>query len=133
MLKKLLEQHIAKKVKHKTVAVLLSGWVDSLSLALSAHNLGKMVICYSFHLKDNLSYDFETAKNSNNFTSEEIEAAYEYILLAEGSDWFWWYGDDQNSSVDEYFDEAFRTLLSNVYIVLNIDIPTFLSEPINKY
>ncbi len=77
--------------------------------------------------------DFETAKNSNNYTSEEIEAAYEYILLAEGSDWFWWYGDDQNSSVDEYFDEAFRTLLSNVYIVLNIDIPTFLSEPINKY
>ena len=62
MLKKLLEQHIAKKVKHKTVAVLLSGGVDSLSLALSAHNLGKKIICYSFHLKDNLSYDFETAK-----------------------------------------------------------------------
>ena len=77
--------------------------------------------------------DFENAKNSKNYTTEEIEAAFEYILLAEGSDWFWWYGDDQDSSVDEYFDKAFRTLLSNVYIELNLKIPAFLNEPINKY
>ena len=77
--------------------------------------------------------DFENAKNSKNYTFEEIEAAFEYILLAEGSDWFWWYGDDQDSSVDEYFDKAFRTLLSNVYIELNLEIPAFLNEPINKF
>ena len=53
--------------------------------------------------------------------------------MAEGSDWFWWYGDDQDSSVDEYFDKAFRTLLSNVYIELNLEIPAFLNKPINKY
>ena len=77
--------------------------------------------------------DFENAKNSKNYTIEEIESAFEYILLAEGSDWFWWYGDDQDSSVDEYFDKAFRTLLSNVYIELNLEIPAFLNKPINKY
>ena len=77
--------------------------------------------------------DFENAKNSKNYTIEEIESAFEYILLAEGSDWFWWYGDDQDSSVDEYFDKAFRTLLSNVYIELNLEIPVFLNKPINKY
>ena len=77
--------------------------------------------------------DFEIAKNSNNYSSDQINAAYEYILLAEGSDWFWWYGDDQDSSVDEYFDKAFRTLLSNVYIELNTEIPEFLDEPINNY
>jgi len=76
--------------------------------------------------------DFENAKNSKNYTSEVIEAAFEYILLAEGSDWFWWYGDDQDSSVDEYFDKAFRTLLSNVYIELNLEIPEYLNIPINK-
>jgi len=62
-IKKLLEQHIAKKVKPKKVACLLSGGVDSLSLALAAHDIGKKVIAYSFHLKDNLSYDFETARS----------------------------------------------------------------------
>ena len=76
--------------------------------------------------------DFENAKNSKNYTSEVIEAAFEYILLAEGSDWFWWYGDDQDSSVDEYFDKAFRTLLSNVYIELNLEIPAFLNKPIKN-
>lgn len=76
--------------------------------------------------------DFEEAKQSGNFTDEQIEQAYEYLLLAEGSDWFWWYGDDQDSSVDEYFDKAFRTLLSNVYIELNIEIPEFLDKSINK-
>ncbi len=76
--------------------------------------------------------DFEEAKQSGNATDEQIEQAYEYLLLAEGSDWFWWYGDDQDSSVDEYFDKAFRTLLSNVYIELNIETPKFLSKPITK-
>ena len=76
--------------------------------------------------------DFEEAKQSGNFIDEQIEQAYEYLLLAEGSDWFWWYGDDQDSSVDEYFDKAFRTLLSNVYIELNIEIPKFLNKSINK-
>ena len=76
--------------------------------------------------------DFEEAKQSGNFTDEQIEQAYEYLLLAEGSDWFWWYGDDQDSSVDEYFDKAFRTLLSNVYIELNIEIPKFLDKSISK-
>ena len=76
--------------------------------------------------------DFEEAKQSGNATDEQIEQAYEYLLLAEGSDWFWWYGDDQDSSVDEYFDKAFRTLLSNVYIELNIETPIYLSKPITK-
>ena len=76
--------------------------------------------------------DFEEAKQSGNITDEQIEQAYEYLLLAEGSDWFWWYGDDQDSSVDEYFDKAFRTLLSNVYIELNIETPIYLSKPITK-
>jgi len=76
--------------------------------------------------------DFEDAKQSQKISNEQIEQAYEYLLLAEGSDWFWWYGDDQDSYVDEYFDEAFRTLLSNVYIELNIEIPEYLRNPITN-
>ena len=76
--------------------------------------------------------DFEDAKQSQKISNEQIEQAYEYLLLAEGSDWFWWYGDDQDSYVDEYFDKAFRTLLSNVYIELNIEIPEFLRNPVTN-
>jgi asparagine synthetase B (glutamine-hydrolysing) len=42
--------------------VLLSGGVDSLSVALAAHNVGIKVIAYSFHLEGNESYDFKTAQ-----------------------------------------------------------------------
>jgi len=42
--------------------------------------------------------------------------AWEAMYAAEGSDWFWWYGADQQApGGDDPFDVAFRTHLSNVY------------------
>ena len=42
--------------------------------------------------------------------------AWESMYAAEGSDWFWWYGNDQTApGGDEPFDRAFITLLKNVY------------------
>jgi hypothetical protein len=38
------------------------------------------------------------------------------MYAAEGSDWFWWYGDDQTApGGDQPFDAAFLTHLNNVY------------------
>jgi len=38
------------------------------------------------------------------------------MYAAEGSDWFWWYGSDQQApGGDDPFDVAFRTHLNNVY------------------
>jgi len=45
-----------------TVAVLLSGGVDSLSVAFGAHRLGMKITGYSFYLNGVPSYDFEKAK-----------------------------------------------------------------------
>ncbi len=42
--------------------------------------------------------------------------AWEAIYAAEGSDWFWWYGDDQTApGGDKPFDTAFLTHLRNMY------------------
>ncbi len=42
--------------------------------------------------------------------------AWEAMYAAEGSDWFWWFGSDQQApGGDDPFDVAFRTHLSNVY------------------
>ena len=51
----------------------------------------------------------------NNGTVANSTAAWEALYAAEGSDWFWWYGTDQNSGHDEVFDWGFKTLLRNVY------------------
>ena len=52
------------------------------------------------------------------------------MLLAEGSDWFWWYGSDQSSGNDDYFGSAFRNLLKNVYTSLGQEPPAYLDIPI---
>ena len=58
------------------------------------------------------------------------EEAYRQMLFAEGSDWFWWYGSDQESGDDGYFDAAYRDLLGTVYDALGEQRPSFLSVPI---
>jgi len=42
--------------------------------------------------------------------------AWEEMYAAEGSDWFWWYGDDQTApGGDRPFDTAYRIHLENIY------------------
>jgi alpha-amylase/alpha-mannosidase (GH57 family) len=49
--------------------------------------------------------------------------AREELLIAEGSDWFWWYGDDHSSDHDLEFDDLFRRHVRNVYRALEMPIP----------
>ena len=51
------------------------------------------------------------------------EQAFKELLIAEGSDWFWWYGDDHSSDHDLEFDELFRRHLRNVYQMLGQPVP----------
>jgi len=62
MIGKLLADHIKNNVPDSEIAVLLSGGVDSLSVAFAAADLGKSIHAYSFRLDTETSYDFEKAK-----------------------------------------------------------------------
>src|SRR5436189_1219944 len=55
--------------------------------------------------------------------SPAADAAREEILIAEGSDWFWWYGDDHSSANDLEFDDLFRRHLRNAYRRLKKPVP----------
>jgi hypothetical protein len=52
-----------------------------------------------------------------------VEQAREEILIAEGSDWCWWYGDDHSSDHDLQFDDLFRRHLRNAYRLLGKPVP----------
>lgn len=52
-----------------------------------------------------------------------LARAREELLIAEGSDWFWWYGDDHSSEHDLEFDDLFRRHVRNVYRALEKPIP----------
>ncbi|HBY95187.1 MAG TPA: hypothetical protein DEP84_14720 [Chloroflexi bacterium] len=63
-------------------------------------------------------------------TPETAPAAFEALYMAEGSDWFWWFGTDQDSGNDAEFDDLFRLHLTNVYRGLGIVPPTSLDQHI---
>jgi len=52
------------------------------------------------------------------------------FLIAESSDWFWWYGDDHHTVEKDTFDALFRKHLINVYHLMNQTPPHILFEPI---
>ncbi len=56
--------------------------------------------------------------------------AFEELLIAEGSDWNWWYGPEHHSENRPEFDELYRDHLTNVYRALELDPPSRLSHPI---
>jgi len=56
-------------------------------------------------------------------SEEALSRAWEEMLIAEGSDWFWWYGDDHSSDHDRAFDELFRRHVINIYRALAKPVP----------
>jgi hypothetical protein len=63
-------------------------------------------------------------------SADQREKAMNEIYAAEGSDWFWWYGDDFVTDNDLLFDELFRTHLQNVYQILGVPVPETLKTAI---
>jgi predicted glycosyl hydrolase (DUF1957 family) len=58
------------------------------------------------------------------------QLAFEEVLIAEGSDWNWWYGPEHHSANDHEFDQLYRKHLSNIYQVLGASPPDYLAQPI---
>lgn len=54
------------------------------------------------------------------------------LFAAQGSDWFWWYGDDHSTAHDTQFDLLFRRHLMNIYRSLGLEIPAELYAAIKK-
>src|SRR5437016_3783843 len=86
--------------------------------------------------EDNRSWDYlhharEFYSQSAARASEtQRKLAFEEILIAEGSDWNWWYGPEHHSANDREFDELYRKHLSNVYQALGSRPPDYLAQPI---
>ncbi len=63
---------------------------------------------------------------------EKWNLAYEELLVAEGSDWMWWFGNDFSSDSDSTFDSLFRQHIGNIFQLIGLPVPEGLSEPIKK-
>jgi alpha-amylase/alpha-mannosidase (GH57 family) len=71
-------------------------------------------------------------KKKGSVTADRWDQAYEELLVAEGSDWMWWFGNDFTSDDDAVFDALFRRHIGNVYRLLGLPEPEGLELPIKK-
>jgi alpha-amylase/alpha-mannosidase (GH57 family) len=86
--------------------------------------------------EDNIAWEYLLAARrkfdevASNVSAQQRALAYEEILIAEGSDWCWWYGPEHQSENRVEFDELYRQHLANVYHALGVAAPEELSRPI---
>jgi alpha-amylase/alpha-mannosidase (GH57 family) len=85
--------------------------------------------------EDNKAWEYllaarQTYDQAKDAPEEARKLAYEELLIAEGSDWCWWYGPEHESANREDFDQLFRSHLANVYRALGRTTPEELSRPI---
>ena len=56
----------------------------------------------------------------------------EAMMLAEGSDWFWWLGDDNPTELAPLYDQIFRHHLKDACRQAKIEPPVDLDQPLRK-
>ncbi|MBF2055736.1 MAG: glycoside hydrolase [Cyanobacterium sp. T60_A2020_053] len=66
-------------------------------------------------------------------TRENNPEAWEALYAAEGSDWFWWFGEPHHSTHDDMFDQLFREHLIALYQALNEAVPSYLQRSITNF
>lgn len=65
-------------------------------------------------------------------SDEQFARAMEEIYIAEGSDWFWWFGDENFTANQDDFDDLFRAHLREVYTLIGTTPPPSLDTPIRR-
>jgi len=83
------------------------------------------------HAEDNAAWTLlgEARRALETFAGDR-EPALSALLVAEGSDWFWWYGDDFTTENAPEFDALFRRWVAAAWRHMKLPPPESLSRPI---
>lgn len=90
------------------------------------------------HPEENLAWEL-LQKTRAEIIGDEIEQALQHpdqplselvreLLRAEGSDWFWWFGDEHVTAQADIFDRLFRLHLESLYHLKGLTVPARLHQ-----
>lgn len=74
---------------------------------------------------------FERKKETARLSGEQKREILEYIYIAQGSDWFWWFGKENFTPDLHIFDHLLRKNLQKVYDLLGVSPPEQLFTPVS--
>lgn len=123
----LISDYIEKEKHHKPLKHIASGsWINRNFKLWIDEPMKNLAWSYLKQVRDDFAHYVK--KNPYN---PNIELARRELFIAEGSDWFWWYGEPNDSGRDNIFDYIFREHLKNIYIYLGLEVPEYLDSPLS--
>lgn len=124
----LISDYLEKSKEHKILNKISSGSWFSRNFKLWIDEPVKdLAWTYLKHVRDDFSNFVKREPLNKNITLARRE-----LFICEGSDWFWWYGEPNDSGRDNIFDFLFRTHLKNIYRYLDLETPKFLDDPLTN-
>jgi len=70
---------------------------------------------------------FDKVITTGRLNNEQLIEAEIQLAVCEGSDWFWWFGDYNPSEAVSDFERQFRLNLANLYLLLGVPAPDYLT------
>ena len=122
----LISDYIENDDSQKTLNKISAGsWVNRNFKLWIDEPLKNLAWTYLKQVKDDFTSFVKSNPNHPN-----INFARRELFISEGSDWFWWYGEPNDSGRDNIFDYIFREHLKNIYKYLYIPVPEYLDIPL---
>lgn len=122
---------LARVESHKIDHIFPGSWINAnFDVWIGAEEDNR---AWEYVLRARQAYDaFMNSPDAALIPEDRKLLAYEELMIAEGSDWCWWYGPEHDSANRPEFDQLFRDHLANVYLALRLPPPEELSRPILK-
>ena len=76
---------------------------------------------------------YDRALASRSWSEEERERLELQLATCEGSDWFWWFGDDNPAEAVSDFERLYRLQLQQLYELLGEAPPEYLARPFTTH
>jgi len=70
------------------------------------------------------------AQDEEGWAADEQRRNAQQLAVCEGSDWFWWFGEDSPAEAIRDFDRLFRLQLARLYELIDRPVPSALEAPI---
>lgn len=122
----LISDYINKEKHHRKLNKVHQGsWINKNFQLWVGEPVKNLAWSYLKQVKDDLNIFIKENPNHRN-----ADLAYRELMIAQGSDWFWWYGEPNDSGQDHIFDYLFREHLKNVYRYYGFEPPNYLNSPL---